>query len=619
MCGLAGFVSDKFNRQHLQTMTDCLRHRGPDADGFFYDENAGVGLGHRRLSIIDLSAAANQPFYSADGRYAMIFNGEVYNFQEVAEKYKIKPRTHSDTEIIIEAFAQKGVDCINDFNGMFTIAIFDKHDKKLFLIRDRFGVKPLVYYWDGKDFAFASQIQALLTLPISKEININGLQDYLFLEYIPAPATIVKNIFKLENGHYMEMQDGKLHIKQYYDLRSKIQPRPLEKTNEKKTLNEFEELLDSSIRYRQISDVPIGAFLSGGTDSSLICALFQKQNSQPINTFTIGFDVKAFDESKAAAAVAAHLKTNHAAFYLDDRSSMGIVEKLPDFYDEPFAAPSVIPSYLVCHEAKKLVTVAMSGDGGDELFLGYGYYTLYRKLKSIFRFDPGLGRKLLAQIVKLMSVKYQRAARMMQLPPSDIVHFWAEEQYMFSEKEISCLLNQTYSNHSLRDTWHSIDKMPLDDLEKFSLFDIEKYLAHNLLFKMDSASMANSLEVRNPYLDYRVVEFSYNLPLELKINNGTQKYLMKQLLRRYLPDEMVFRRKFGFPAPVGEWLYGDLKYLIDKWLNPELLGKQGIFDKNQVKIYLDAFRAGKKFHFKRLWTIIVFQMWYYKYISRNDY
>lgn len=616
MCGIAGFVSRKFTEEQLKRMTNCLRHRGPDAEGFLYEPAEGLGLGHRRLSVIDLSEAANNPMWSHNGRYAIIFNGEIYNYQEIAAKYGIRQKTTSDTEIILEAFDRFGIDCLQDFNGMFAFAIWDTLEKTLYLVRDRFGVKPLVYYWDGKDFAFASQLSALLQLPIDKKININAVQDYLFLEYIPAPATIFENIHKLQNGSYIVIRQGRVEIRNYYDLHEKIQQRPLPARGDGEVAEEFKALLASSVKYRQISDVPIGAFLSGGTDSSLICALFQQQNETPVNTFTIGFDVPGFDESKKAAAVASILKTNHAEFHLAVKDSVSIVERLVDVYDEPFAVPSAIPSYLVCHEARKLVTVAMSGDGGDELFMGYGHYSLYRKMKAIHRFDAGIGRRVLATLLDNMSVKYQRGARIARVPAKDLlIHLWSEEQYMFTEKEVGLLLQRKYENHSARDTWRKIDKMCMHDFEKISLFDIQLYLSHNLLYKMDAASMANSLEVRLPYLDYRLVEYSFNLPLRFKIRNGTQKYLMKEILRKYLPDDLVFRRKWGFPAPVGDWLYKDLSYLIDKWLDPGLLSRQGIFNTAEVKKYLDAFRSGQKFHYKRLWAIIVFQMWYDKYVS----
>jgi len=602
-------------------MTDRVAHRGPDAKGYYTDPDQGLGLGHRRLSILDLSVAGNQPFYSKDKRYIMVFNGEVFNFREVAEKYKIVQRTHTDSEVIIEAFAQKGIEAVQDFNGMFAIAIWDTEKRELFLIRDRFGVKPLLYYWNKKAFAFASELKALLTLGIDKNINKKALQDYFFLEYIPGEESIIKNVFKLPAGHYLKISPGHdPEIKQYYSIFDKLNP-SLKNISEEKAIDEFEALLSSSVQLRQISDVPIGAFLSGGTDSSLICALFQKQNSQPINTFTIGFDVKAYDESYYANRVAEHLKTSHRHFHLTDKDSISIVDQLVNYYDEPFAAPSCIPSYLVCNKARSLVTVAMSGDGGDELFMGYGYYGLYKRLKHFYNRYPAFARKGMAGIMGMLDQRYQRASRLLGFANDKdlLVNIWSQEQYMFTQDEISSLLCSPYKNETVSKDWEKINQMNITDEEKISLFDISNYLTNNLLYKMDSASMANSLEVRTPYLDYRLVEFSVNLPQQFKINQGTQKYLMKKLLERYIPQDLVYRKKWGFPAPVGDWLYKDLRYMIDKWLSAEMISKVGILDEKTVRSVLNNFLAGKKYHHKRVWAMIIFQMWYDKYILENDH
>ena len=548
----------------------------------------------------------------------MIYNGEVYNFKELAVKYQIQPRTSSDSEIILEAFAQKGIECINDFNGMFTLAIWDTKEKKLFLIRDRFGVKPIVYYHKGNDFAFASELKALLKLPVEKKINLASLQDYFFLEYVPDANCILEDFYKLPKGHHLVAADGKISVKPYYQFSEKIAARPLPPKKESDALDELEELLGSAVKYRQISDVPIGAFLSGGTDSSLICALFQKQNTNPVNTFTIGFDVAGYDESGYASRVASILKTNHSETHLSDKNSIEIANHIVDYYDEPFAAPSSIPSYLVCHVARKKVTVAMSGDGGDELFMGYGHYDLYRKVKKIYRMDAGIGRHLIKNLFGMMGNRYARASRLFSLPSQDLMaHLWSEQQYMFSEKEIGTLLNLSETNLSIKDSWRKINGLHLSDFEKISLFDIEQYLAYNLLYKMDIASMASSLEVRNPYLDYRLMEYSFNLPQEFKIKDGTAKYLMKKLLERYLPKELVYRRKWGFPAPIGNWLTRDLSYLIDTWLAPQRIKSQGIFNEKIVTRYVQAFRAGKTYHDKRVWSMIIFQMWYAKYVEGN--
>jgi len=617
MCGIAGFVSKRFKERDLKRMTDCISHRGPDADGIFFNEEDGIGLGHRRLSIIDLSEAANQPFYSADGRYCLIFNGEIYNYKEVAKKYNISPRTSSDTEIIVESFAKSGPCCLNDFNGMFSLAIWDCQEKELFLARDRFGKKPMLYYNRGEELVFASELKTFFQLDIEKEINVSALQDYFFLEYVPSGQTILKEVKKLKNGHFLRFKNGFFKIECYYDLLDKLNP--AKNLSEEEAINDFEELLSSSIELRQISDVPIGAFLSGGTDSSLVCAIFQKQNTNPINTFTIGFDIADYDETKSAEAVAKQIGSNHRVFRLNDKDSIGIVDRLPRIYDEPFAAQSCIPSYLVCKKAREAVTVAMSGDGGDELFMGYGYYFSYQALKKIFRYDLKLGRRLLTPMLEAMGGKYERGARLFKQNENEKLwfHTWSEEQGMFSENEISQLLDRPYSHSAMRESWEGIDQLPLHDFEKISLFDINNYLANNLFYKMDSASMANSLEVRNPYLDYRLVEYSVNLPLQYKVNGRTQKYLMKKVLERYLPKDLVYRKKWGFPAPIGDWLYKDLGYLIELWLSKEQLQKHGLFNVPFVEKLLKEFRSGKKFHYKRIWSIIIFQMWYATYFEEK--
>src|SRR6185503_6904379 len=617
MCGITGFINPRWSQPDLDKMTCRLAHRGPDAKGYYTDPGESLGLGHRRLSIIDLSEAANQPFYSHDRRYIMVFNGEVFNYQEIAAKYNIKQRTTSDSEVIIETFALKGIDAVQDFNGMFTMAIWDTQNKELFLIRDRFGVKPLLYFWDGKQFAFASELKALLELDIPREINTKSLQDYFFLEYIPGIDSIIRNIYKLQNGHYLRITKGKSpEVKKYYSIFDKFNP-SMKNVSEEKALDEFEALLSSSVKLRQISDVPLGAFLSGGTDSSLICALFQKQNALPINTFTIGFDVKKFDESEYAQRVADHLKTSHKHFHLTDRDSISIVDNLVEYYDEPFAVPSCIPSYLVCKQARTQVTVALSGDGGDELFMGYGYYPLYQRLKRFYRRFPGLVRRGVAAGMRVSNQRYQKAASLFEYDNSEelFVNIWSQQQEMFSQKEVSHLLGKRYKNETVTADWKRINALPLADEEKISLFDLNNYLTNNLLYKMDSASMANSLEVRTPYLDYRLVEFSVNLPLHFKIRNGVQKYLMKKLLERYIPHDLVYRRKWGFPAPVGDWLYTDLNYMIDKWLSKERVAKVGILDDSVVRKVLKQYLSGKKFYGKRVWSLIIFQMWYDKYMS----
>ena len=620
MCGISGFLTKKYNSEHLQKMTDALSHRGPDAEGIYFDENTGVGLGHRRLSILDLSANANQPYHSICGRYVMVFNGEVYNFKSIAKELNkengFEPKTTSDTEIVIEAYAYWGDSFVEKFNGMFAIAIWDTQDKQLTLFRDRIGIKPLFYYWKDGVFSFASETKALLSLPIKKSINKEALKDYLFLEYIPSDLSIINDINKLEQGCKLTLSlEGELHIEKWYDLLKKIKKEKEELSIEEYQL-EFDKLLTSSVELRSISDVPIGAFLSGGTDSSIICAKFQEISNRPINTFTIGFDVESFDESEYAEKVAKELGSNHTLSRVTSKTSLSIIEDIVSSYDEPFAAPSTIPSLLVCNKASSLSTVALSGDGGDELFMGYGYYNWFKRAQKISKLGK-LSREGIEKLSKIGSNRIQRIGRVLNYPSSERfwIHVWSQQQDMFTENEISTLLSEDYKHTSLVNTWQEIDNLPLSSEEKISLFDLKSYLPQNLLYKMDIASMHSSIELRVPLLDHRLVEFAINLPSSLKIKNGEKKYLMKKFLEKYLPNEQIYRKKWGFPAPIEYWLQTDLSYLIDKYLHQEIIKKQDIFNCKFVKSLLNEFTKGQTYHYKRIWALIVFQMWYNKHIE----
>lgn len=622
MCGIAGYFSPegRFKKQDLETLTTALAHRGPDAAGYFL-ENA-VGLGHRRLSIIDLSEAANQPFFSRNNRYVLIFNGEIYNYKEIESELKLVdknflPKTTSDTEIITEAFAVWGIDFIHKLNGMFTIAIYDREEKSLLLFRDRMGIKPVYYHYDGKNFAFASELKALTKIGLDKSLDLNALKDYFFLEYIPGEQTIFKSIRKLSAGSFLKISEQGLEKKQYYDIADKY----LENNSntEEYYKNGFVEQLKKSVKYQSISDVPIGAFLSGGTDSSLICSIFQEQNIQPVNTFTIGFDVKEFDETAYAGRVAEILKTNHSLTHVGEKEALTIAENICYFYDQPFAAPSTIPSYIVCKKAKEKVTVALSGDGGDELFMGYGYYNWQKRIEKISALGGYPSRKLASSLLELLNNQGKRAARIFDYEDYSTIwlHIWSQEQYMFSESEISKLFNENYKHSTLNADWEKISGIKIHPFEKIALFDIKNYLADNLLYKMDIASMASSLEVRVPYLDHNLVEYAVNVPLEYKIKGNEQKYLMKKSLEKYLPNDLIYRKKWGFPAPIGTWLQTELSFMIDKYLCEKELNKHGLFDFSFVRNLVAKFRNGETFHYKRIWALIVFQMWFNRYIENE--
>ena len=615
MCGIAGFISSKWKSEDLIKMTRRLQHRGPDAEGFYSNTDQQIYLGHRRLSILDLTDAANQPFYSADNRFVIVYNGEVFNFKELAAKYNITAKTRSDTEIIIELFALKGIHAFKEFNGMFAMAIWDTQEEKLTLIRDRFGIKPLCYY-DGPDgFAFASEIKALLELPIPRLINSEALADYLFLEYIPKPNSIFQNIKKLPNGHYLEItQKCRVEIKSYYDIREKFNPIAI---NESDAIDQFQSLLSGAVKSRLVSDVPVGTFLSGGVDSSLIAAKFQENSSTPIDTYTIGFDEKKYDESIFAKRVSTLLGTKHHKQRLSQDDIFSVLKDAVEFYDEPFAVSSVLPSLLISSAARQHSSVALSGDGGDELFMGYNTYKWYDRLLTLRRIGGKPALKLAESILSGMGGKPAIKARLLagwkdQYP---YINLWSQDQQMFTQSEIGKLLNYKYKHQTTIPYWESLEKAQMSSMQEVSLFDIQYYLADDLMYKMDIASMRHGLEVRCPFLDYNMVEYAINLPTELKINNGTQKYILKKALEKYLPKELILRTKWGFTAPTTEWLKDSHIYLMDQYLSSKRISKQGIFSSAEIEKLVKSFKEGNHFHGKRIWSLIVFQLWYDQYIT----
>jgi len=596
MCGITGFFSsnNNFSESNLRSMTQRIYHRGPNAEGYFFD---GIcGLGHRRLSILDLSEQANQPMHSSN--FVIVFNGEVYNFQEIANDLQLKLRTSSDTEVILEAFIKKGIDFVNELNGMFALAIYDKTKQELYLLRDRIGIKPLYYFWDGNKFAFASELKSLSEL--NQEINQAAIHDFLHLGYIPAPKSIYKKIFKLPAGSWLKVSKHGLEIKKYWDLQDKISPNIL--TSEIEATEQLHNLLQSSVKYRLISDVPLGIFLSGGIDSSLVAALAANLSNTKINTFSIGFKENKFNESEFAKKVANHLDTNHHEFIISTVEAKQLIPNLVDIYDEPFADSSAIPTMLVSKLAKEYVTVVLGGDGGDELFLGYGMYQWAQRLSNPFL---KTFRQPISNILKLLKAnKYQKASELLNYPDEQNLanHIFSQEESLFSNQELTklltnpCIEQQNIVTNSNRN---------LTAMEKQALFDLKYYLPDELLVKVDRATMQHSLEARVPLLDYRVIEFALNLSPKLKYQNGISKYLLKQILYKYIPKQYFNRPKCGFSIPLVEWLQTDLKYLLDEYLNEKVINNFGIVKYEQVKQMKMQFLAGNSYFYGRLWVLII--------------
>lgn len=610
MCGITGYITNKVSATELNDSVRSLAHRGPDYQAVFTDDK--VGLGHARLSILDLSEQANQPMVSHSGRFVMVYNGEVYNFKELAKKHQINPKTTSDSEVILELFEKLGKDFLNELNGMFAGAIYDKQEKSLFLFRDRLGIKPLFYFFDGANFAFASEIKALLKYRILKKnlkLNHSVIADFLHLGYVPEPYTIFDNIYKFPAGNFATFSNGKLNIEPFWVAEEKILPETvIDFQAAKKRLND---LLISSVENRMISDVPLGTFLSGGIDSSLVTAVAQSLSAKPVKTFSIGFRERKFNESVYAKKVADYLKTDHHEFIVSEKDVLDLTDSFFDIYDEPFADSSGFPTMLVSRLAKRYVTVALSGDGGDELFHGYG---MYRWAKRLANPAIGAARKPVAAVLSMLSNRHKRAAGLFRYLDKERIksHIFSQEQYLFSALELQDLLVEKVS-FTLQE---NLDvPRNLTPAEAQSLFDLKNYLKDDLLVKVDRASMQSALEVRVPLLDHRIVEFALNLHPSLKIKGKEQKYLLKQVLYDYVPEEFFARPKWGFSIPLEKWLRTDLKYLLDKYTSKEMVERFGIVNFDRVEQLKNRYLSGVDYLYNRLWAIIALHKTMEKYFD----
>ncbi|MCW3071555.1 MAG: asnB [Bacteroidetes bacterium] len=627
MCGIAGFYSPGkvFSEAELRAMTDALAHRGPDASGYYTDDM--VGFGHRRLSIIDLSDNANQPMHSLDGRYVMVYNGEVYNYREIAtelkQKFKTSFRTSSDSEVIIEGYARYGPEIVNKLNGMFALAIYDKQKKELFVCRDRIGIKPFYYFWDGTNFAFASELKSLLCCAhIPLEINKNAIYHFLHLGFIPAPDSIYQSVKKLKAGTWMKISGSNVETKKYWSVNAAIHEKVI--SNEKEAIVKLSDLLMSSVQYQIKSDVPFGVFLSGGIDSSLVTANAVNLSGVKVNTFSIGFEENRFNESVYAKAIANYLGTNHHEFVVSYKDAISLIDTIFDAYSEPFSDSSSIPTMLVSKLAREHVTVTLSGEGGDELFMGYGAYKWAKRLNN------PLIRQLRHPIAAMLSAsgeRFERHARYFQYPHRNLQysHILSQEQYYFSLDELDNMLTSDFTESPGSTTTELLNNFGIEidhlgrelkPIEKQAVFDLNVYLQDDLLTKVDRASMHFSLETRVPYLDHRIIEFALNLSPALKYNNGTAKYLLKEILYQYVPKKFFARPKQGFAIPLEKWLKNELRFLIEENLSTEVIGKYGIVHTDYVENLKKKFFAGKDYLYNRIWVLIVLHKWLQKYHKR---
>jgi asparagine synthase (glutamine-hydrolysing) len=637
VCGIVGFVSRaEFNSliTTLDRATSSLAHRGPDDSGLFSDESSGVGLGHQRLSVIDLSEAGHQPMSSEDGSVHIIYNGEVYNFREVRrtlEKDGYYFRSSTDTEVILNAYLKWGIECLQYFIGMFSLAIWDGRKRCLYLARDRLGIKPLYYYYVKETFLFASELKALMAFQnFEKNVDPDAIPLFLHYQYIPSPKTIFKHAYKLLPGHYLRYDGQDLKVHSYWRISGEPRTELLIPEDETELLQELDDRISQAVSDRLISDVPLGALLSGGIDSSLVVAMMQKASTDPVRTFSIGFHEEGYNEAPWAAKVANHLGTDHTEFYVTPKEAMGVIQRLPEIYDEPFADSSAIPTFLVSQLARSQVTVALSGDGGDEQFAGYVRYWSTEAMATFFQRIPLALRRFLAMLCgnippkwveklyspwhHLLPQRFQVAnfydkwtKLVAQMGESDISELYRVTISYWSQDDLMRLTGKSVAEGSYEEIFRQTEDWPL--LSRLMQVDQNTYLPDAMLTKVDRASMAVSLEVRVPLLDHRVVEYTSTLPGTINFRNGTGKYLLKKLLAQYVPTEFFERPKAGFGVPIYRWLREDLKELLLDHLSSERMKKEGLFDHNLVEQKTKEHLSGHFNHQYELWSLLMWEMW----------
>lgn len=658
MCGLTGFLDAEFLspgdlRARIQPMTDSLRRRGPDGEGIWLDDC--VALGHRRLAILDRSEAGAQPMLSASGRFVIAFNGEIYNHLVLRSELEAECGAttwngHSDTETLLAAIAHWGLDeTLLRAVGMFAIALWDRQDRRLMLARDRMGEKPLYWGWAGRTLIFGSELKALRKHPnFPTSICHAATAQYLRFCYVPAPRSIHPGIFKLEPGCVLEV-DGSppplppdqplrpgerletLSIRRYWSLNDMIESGAHDPiNNEEKALSSLDSALNGAVERQMLADVPLGAFLSGGIDSSLIVALMQSQMARPVQTFTIGFEESGFDESPHAAAVARHLGTNHSELLVTDYETRNVIPDLPNLYDEPFADSSQIPMHLVCCAARKQVSVALSGDGGDELFGGYSRYfwgpNIWDKLETI----PFPLRRLMGASIQAMPVAgWDRLGRLHSYarPGSPGISRPGDKAHRLADR-LRQVRNKDGLYRSLVSEWDSPAELMLrtveppsqlddalpaaldeDPIARMMVQDMRTYLPDDILCKVDRAAMGISLETRVPFLDPEVVSLSSRLPMNMKIRGGKGKWALRQILYRHVPQALIERPKAGFGIPVGVWLRGPLRDWAENLLKPEKLAADGLLNPVPIRKVWAEHLSGRRDWTYKLWTVLMLQAW----------
>lgn len=624
MCGICGFISKQtVNLRNLKLMNDTMYHRGPDDSGaeIINYNDMHFGLAQRRLSIMDLSSAGHQPMHSVDNKIIIVFNGEIYNFKKIkAELSDYTFNSNCDTEVIIAAYKKWGIDCVNHFNGMFAISLLDLEKGLLYLVRDRFGKKPLYYYTDGNEFAFGSELKPIMNYEhFSKALNKDVLGEFFTKQCISHPYTIFKNVYKVCPGEIITFSDFKLEKSKFWDFNSIYRKKKnTYRKGYQDAVLELDEKLKEAIRYRMIADVPIGVLLSGGYDSSLVTAVAQKVSTEKIKTYTIGFNDKTLNEAEFAKEIAAVLETDHHELYMSEADMLKLVKDLPKFYDEPFADSSELATMLVSQMAKKDVTVVLGGDGADELLGGYRAHKFLPFVQAL----DGIGRLVygLLHWSKIGKIILEHAPISVKLIVYNRNKKTKTQFEKFENVRLTRLILKDSKNELFDDTYiheHSWQK-------KRMILDAQTYLPEDIMCKVDRASMACSLETRAPYLDKDFVDFVVSLPQRYKFKHFQGKRILKDLAYKYIPEKMLTRPKSGFTVPIGKWLQNDLKSDLLRYCETDFLIKQDIFKVDETQKLIDTFlsnpivtkRGEKNENF--IWGFFVFQQWYERYILNKE-
>ena len=637
MCGINGFIdwSKKITEDVLKKSTDSIAYRGPDDSGYqlYKNNDCNVGFGHRRLSILDLSALGHQPMHDSSNEHSIIFNGEVYNFQEIRNPlleagYKFK--SNSDTEVLLYGLKHFGPKAIDSFIGMFAIAYYDQVRQKVFLIRDRAGVKPLYYYQDSDRLLFSSELKSFHEYDFfKKDVDSAAVKLFFKYGYIPAPHTIFKNTFKLLPGHYLEidLRTKKTTLHKYWDVYDYYNKPKLD-ISEDEAIREKDKLLHSAFNYRMIADVPVGVFFSGGYDSATLAAILQADATDKIKTFTIGFHEAEYNEAPHAKKIANFLGTDHHEYYCTHEEAAAIIPQLPYFYDEPFGDTSAIPTIMVSQVARKQVTVALSADAGDEIFGGYNRYGYLRKMQQRLKYFPSMLTGITSKVMNAVdanSIPYikdrpglENVYNMMSriVHTKDIFEQNAILSSKYEEKQVAEMLRvvNTENPETSFNSQSHLNKHN-DDFSKILAVDFKTYLPDDILVKIDRASMSVALEGREPLIDHRIIEWAAQLPIDLKIRGKEKKYLLKKIAHRYIPEELMNKPKMGFGVPITVWFKNELKELFEEYLSKESLDKNEFLNTEYIlslkQRYFD--NPGEE-EANRIWLPLMFQMWWKRWM-----